>query len=217
MKLADSWVKEAPTPTALESFHDEVEEVDEVDEAEDGCGGVAWQPYVLKKPQTSNKLLHELAREIRGVEKKRGKKFTATRYKTIFDKWESASQPFLKAEHDYFTEFLAKLDLVTVPKGETLQGAFERAKGREPPSKVLIITNEGVRLLASLCRELQEMAGDQPIMLHQLSVAKLFGHSSHRNISNWIRALKTLEVLTPAGAPIQGARAGRYFYVGSNG
>ena len=63
MKLADSWVEDAPTATALECFHDEVEEVDEVDEAEDGCGGVVWQPYVLKKPQTSSKMLYELARE----------------------------------------------------------------------------------------------------------------------------------------------------------
>ena len=103
---------------------------DEVDEAKDGCGGVAWQPYVLKKPQTSNKLLHELAREIRGVEKRRGKRFTATRYKTIFDKWESVSQPFLKAKHDYFTEFLAKLDLVTYPKAKHCkQHSSERKAG----------------------------------------------------------------------------------------
>ena len=43
MKLADSWVEDRPTGTALEPFHDEVEEVDELDEAEDGCGGVVWQ------------------------------------------------------------------------------------------------------------------------------------------------------------------------------
>ena len=213
MKLLNSWPEAAPTATALECFHDEVEEVDEVDEAEDGCGGVVWQPYVLKKPHTSNKMLHELAQEIRGVEKRHGKKFTATRYKTIFDKWESASRPFLRADQDYFTEFLAKLDLVTVPKGETLQAAFERAKHREPPAKVLLIPNGGVQLFASLCRELQEMACGQPIMLHQLSVAKLFGHSSHRNISNWIRALKTLDVLKPAEAAIPNARAARYFYL----
>ena len=212
MKLADSWVEDAPTATALEGFHDEVEEVDEVDEAKDGCGGVVWQPYVLKKPHTSNKMLHELAREIRGVEKRRGKKLTATQYKTIFDKWEAASRPFLRPGHDYFTEFLAKLDCVTVPKGETLQAAFERAKRREPPSKVLVIRNEGVRLLASLCRELQEMAGDQPIMLHQMSVAKLFGYSHHRNISNWIKALKTLDVLKPV-EPWSRGKAARYFYV----
>ena len=213
MKLADSWNEDVSEIATVAIFHDEVEEHDEVDEAEDGCGGVAWQQYVLKKPHTSNKMLHELAREVKGQEKRRGRKIGATVYKTIFDNWEHASQPFLQAGHDYFTEFLAKLDTVTVPKGETLQAAFERAKRREPPSKVLIIANEGVRLLASLCRELQLMAGDQPIMLHQLSIANLFGYSSHRNISNWIRALKTLAVLKPAEAAIPNARAARYFYL----
>jgi hypothetical protein len=212
MKLAESWIEDAPATTALEAFHDEVEEHDEEDEAKDGCGGVVWQPYVLKKPHTSNKMLHELAREIRGVEKKRGKKLTAAQYKTIFDKWERASRPFLRTGHDYFPEFLAKLDCVTVPKGETLQAAFERAKRREPPTKVLIVDHQGVRLLASLCRELQEMAGDQPIMLHQESIAKFFGHSHHRNISDWIRALKTVGVLSPAEAAIPMAKAARYFY-----
>jgi len=123
------------------------------------------------------------------------------------------SQPFLRVGHDYFTEFLAKLDCVTIPKGEALQAAFERAKRREPPSKVLVIPNEQVRLLAGVCRELQEMAGNQPFMLCQSSVAKLFGHSSHRNMSNWIRALRTLKVLKPAEAAIPRVRAARYFYV----
>jgi hypothetical protein len=158
MKLAESWVDDARAGTALGDFHDEVEEVDEVDEAEDGCGGVVVQPYALKKYNTSNKQLHELAREIRGVEKKRGRRLTVTHYRRIFDKWEFASKRFLKPGHDYFTEFLAKLDCVTVPKGETLQSAFERAKRREPPSKVLVVANE---VFASLCRELQEMAGNQ--------------------------------------------------------
>jgi hypothetical protein len=213
MKLADSWPEDAPTVTALECFQDEVEEVDEVDEAEDGCGGVGWQTYVLKERHTSNKQLHQLAREIRGVEKKRGKRLRETQYKTIFNKWESSSQPFLRAGQDYFTEFLAKLDCVTVPKGETLQAAFERAKRREPPAKALLAPNEGVRLLASLCRELQEMVGAQPFMLCQSSVAKLFGHANHRNISNWILALKTLGVLKLAEAAIPNSRAARYFYI----
>jgi len=69
-----------------------------------------------------------------------------------------------------------------------------------------------VRLLASLCRELQEMAGDQPFMLHQLSVAKLFGHSDHRNVSNWLKVCKTLGLLKVAESWRQG-KATRYFYV----
>ena len=134
-------------------------------------------------------------------------------YKTIFDKWESASRPFLRAGQDYFTELLAKLDCVTVPKGETLKAAFERAQAKLPPEKILVHPNKEVRLLASLCRELREMAVDQPFMLHQLSVAKLFRHSSHRTISNWIRALKTLGVLKLAEAAVTNARAARYFYI----
>jgi hypothetical protein len=109
---------------------------DEVDEAKDGCGGVVWQPYVLKKAHTSNKLLHELAREIRGVEKRRNRKLNGTQYKAIFAKWELASKPFLRPGDDYFTALLAKLDCVTVPKGETLLTAFERAQQTEPPASL---------------------------------------------------------------------------------
>src|SRR5207247_5397171 len=110
MKLANSWVDDVSTTIPSQPFYDEVEELDEVDESKDGCGGVVWQPYVLKKPHTSNKMLHELAREIRGAEKKRGKKLTVAQYKAISDNWESASRPFLQVGHDYFTELLAKLD-----------------------------------------------------------------------------------------------------------
>jgi len=212
MKLANSWVDDVSTTIPSQPFYDEVEELDEVDESKDGCGGVVWQPYVLKKPHTSNKMLHELAREIRGVEEQRGKKLRATQYKTIFDKWESASRAFLQPDYDYFTGFLAKLHCVTVPKGQSLAAAFERAKRRQPPSKALVITNKDVRLLASLCRELQQMTGDQPFMLHQTSVAKLFSQSQ-RTISNWILALKTVELLKLAEAAVPNARAARYYFI----
>ena len=212
MKLANSWVGEAPTPISSEPFYDEAEELDEVDEPKDGCGGVVWQPYALKKAHSSNKMLHELAREIRGVEEQHGEELRATQYKTIFHEWESASRAYLQPNHDYFTDFLAKLDCVTVPKGQTLGAAFERAKRRQPPSKALMIANRGVQLLATLCRELQDMAGDHPFMLHQTSVARLFTQSQ-RTISNWIRALKTVGLLKLAEAAIPNARAARYYFI----
>jgi hypothetical protein len=209
MKLADSWTEDIPALADLGTFHDEVEEVDEV---EDGCGGVCVEKYVLKRAGTSNKQLHELAREVRGVENRQGKRFSLPQHKAIFQKWEAKSKPFLRPRHDYFVEFLAKLDCVLVPKGETLQAAFRRAKHRQPPGKVSGISNKNVQLLASLCRELQEVTGDQPIMLHQASIAKLFGHSDHRNISNWIRALKTLGLLRVAKRWSLG-KSQRYFYI----
>lgn len=213
MKLANSWVQEAPTAVPSEHLYDESEEYDEVDESKDGCGGVQCWKYVLNKSRTSNKMLHELAREVRGVERRRGKPLTVTQYRAICDKWEDASRPFLRKGHDYFTEFLAKLASVSMPKGETLESAFQRSERRQPPPKVLLVPNKGLRSLASLCRELQEMFGDHPIMLHQASIAKLFPHVSQQTISNWIRALKTLEVLKPAEAPIPKVRAARYYFI----
>jgi hypothetical protein len=144
MKLADSWTEYVPPLADLDTFHDEAEEADEVDEAEDGCDGVCVEKYVLKKAGTSNKQLHELAREVRGVENRKGKRFSLAQYKAIFRKWERRSKPFLRAGPDYFIEFLAKLNSVLVPKGETLQAAFERAKCRKPPTKVSAISNKGV-------------------------------------------------------------------------
>ena len=211
MKLANSWSAVAPTTTPSGHLYDEYEESDEADESKDGCGGVCWGQYVLNRPRTSNKMLHELARDVRGVEKKRRKLLTVTQYKTICDKWEGTSRPFLRKGVDYFAKFLAKLGSVTTPKGETLATAFKRAKHRQPPSKVLLAPKQ-LQLLASLCRELQEMAGDLPIMLHQASIAKLFA-LSQQTISEWIRALKTLGVLRLAEAPIPKARAARYYFI----
>jgi hypothetical protein len=215
MKLADSWIEDDPISTLSSDFHDEVEEQDEVDEVEDGCGGVQWGLHVLQKGRTSNKMLHELARDVRGVEKRRGKRFSIRQFKFLIDQWSAASQPYLRSGHDYFTEFLAKLDYVMVPKGETLQAAFERTKRRDPPGAVKDIPNPDVRLLAGLCRELQEMAGDQPIMLHQVSIAKLFG-CSWRTVGNRIKALKTGRVLKLAEPAVKGVRAARYFYIAAD-
>jgi hypothetical protein len=64
-------------------LYDEYEELDEVDESKDKCGGVAWCQYVLKQPRSSNKVLHQLAREVRGLEKKRGSPASAAQRTTV--------------------------------------------------------------------------------------------------------------------------------------
>jgi hypothetical protein len=212
MKLANSWPEVAPTEAPSGHLYDESEESDEVDESKDGCGGVEWWKYVLNKSRTSYKMLHELARDVKGVERKRGQLLTGTQYKTICSKWEDASRSFLRPNTDYFAKFLAKLSSVTMPKGETLRTAFGRAKRRQPPSKVLFLSNKELQLLASLCRELQEMTGDQPIMLCQTQIAKLFT-VAQQTISEWIRALKTLQVLRLAEPAVKKARAARYYFI----
>lgn len=215
MKLADKWTEPVAASVASTDLHDEVEEHDEADEVEDGCGAVCVESYVLKAAQTSNKMLHELAREVRGVEVKRGKRFVMRQYETIFRRWESASRPYLRAGHDYFTEFLAKLDVVLVPKGETLRGALDRAKKQPPPAEILQHPNSQVRLFASLCRELHRMGGGKQIMLDQKSISRLF-NCTWQTIGNWIKALKTIGVLKLAEPAVKRQRAARYFYAASD-
>jgi hypothetical protein len=149
---------------------------------------------VLKKPRTSNKMLHELARAVRGIEIKRGKSLNSCPVQNDLQQLGRTIAPVLRRGHDYFTEFLAKLSIVTKPEGETLESAFQGSQSRQPPSKVLPVPNEGLQSLASLCRELQEMFRDQPIMLCQAAIARLF-RVSQQTISDWIRVLKTLHVL----------------------
>jgi hypothetical protein len=212
MKLADTWVEELSTAIPSKQLYNELDESDEVDESKDGCGGVRWGQYILNKSRTSNEMLFELAREVRGIEQRRGRTLTITQYKTIYRKWEDGSRPFLRKGHDYFTEFLAKLSSVTMPKGETLESAFQRSERRQPPSKVSLVPNKGLQSLASLCRELQEMFGDQPIMLCKTSIARLF-KVTQQTISDWIRALRTLDVLKLAEPAIKNARAARYYFI----
>jgi hypothetical protein len=211
VKLANSWPEVVPAAVPSAHLYDESEEYDELDESKDGCGGVQWRQYVLKRSGTSNKMLHELAREVRGVETKRGKPLTGSQYKTICEKWKIASRPYLQKGVDYFARFLAKLSSVTMPKGETLSTAFGRAKGKQPPSKVLLASKE-LQLLASLCRELQVLARDQPIMLCQTQIAKLFT-VAQQTVSEWIRALRTLDVLRLAEPAVKNVRAARYFFI----
>ena len=99
-----------------------------------------------------------------------------------------------------------------MPKGETLESAFERSERKEPPSRVSLVPNKGLQSLASLCRELQEMFGDQPIMLCQTAIAELF-KVSQPTISEWIRVLRTLEVLKLAEPAIPNCRAARYYFI----
>ena len=56
------------------------------------------------------------------------------------------------------------------------------------------------------------MARDQPIMLCQTHIAKLFT-VSQQMISEWIRALKTFGVLRLAEPAVKKARAVRYYFI----
>ena len=215
MKLAESWVEDTPTGAALEGFHDEVEEHDEVDEAKDGCRGCGVAAVRAQRSITAATRCFMSLRE----KLKAWKRNAETNSIRLIGRGDLSPLGVCVAAllatrarlfcgvfgQTKFRNCSQRRDLASrIRAGEAQGTAFE---GSDDPCR------RGVRLLASLCRELQEIAGDQPFMLCQGAVAKLFGHSSHRNICNWIRALITLEILKRAEPAIPRARAARYVYL----
>ena len=75
--------------------------------------------------------------------------------------------------------------------------------------KVLLVPNKELQLLASLPGSFKRWPEDRPIMLWQTHIAKLFT-VAQQTISEWIRALKTLQVLRLAEPAVKKARAVRY-------
>jgi hypothetical protein len=196
----------------------EDEEIKEDDENEDGgawvCGvwkAINGQECILTKPSSSNRQLFNLARRVVASEKRRGKKLSTNQYLTVFKQWESASRLFLRSGNDYLSEFLAKLSSVKIPAGETLEAAFRKAQGTQAPEKLREYPNTDVQLFGSLCRELHSMSNGQQIMLAQQPIAELFG-CDPRTISNWIRALMTLDLLKLDKKGFKGKSASTYFY-----
>jgi len=196
----------------------EDDELKEYDENEDGGVWVrgAWnaingQSCVLIKSGTSNRRLHTLARKVRGLEVRLGKPLSVIKYQSIFRKWETESKPFLKPRNDYLTEFMAKLSLVKIPEGATLAEAFRKSQGSPPPEKLREYPVHNVQLFGGLCRELHLMSKGQAIMLAQGAIAKLFGCDA-RTISNWIMALRTLDILKLEKKGFKGKSASTYFY-----
>jgi DNA-binding transcriptional ArsR family regulator len=192
---------------------EETEEIDETDERED-VEGVVWgeirqavDECRLLAPQTSNKLLFQLARRVRGIEKRFHYRFAPILLRKIFDKWETLNHNFLRSGHDYFVEFCEKLTLVRQPYGDTLSSAIESARNQSPLVRVLVIRDPEAHLLASVCCELQVRAGREPFYLISRAYAKLTGRA-HSTIASWLKAFRTLGIieLVEQGRPGYGSR-----------
>lgn len=113
----------------------------------------------------------------------------------------------------YFTEFLAKLNFVTVPKGETLQVAFERAKHREPTLKGSPDSASGSAVTGKPLSRASRNGGGSTLHAmpnERCEIVRTFLAQDNLQLDS---GTKTLEVLKLAEAAIPNARAARYFYV----
>lgn len=218
--LAKAW-NESPVGILSSDFRNEVDEYkeeEEVKEGEDGVVGgggevaVDWEACVLTECSTSNRKLFDLARKVRTHERLCGISLSPKECQEVFIKWESASKLYLRSRHDYFTEFLAKLESVKIPEGETLETAFQKSQDVAPPEQLKNYPNDAVQHFGSFCRLLHQKSGGNAIMLAQYPIAKLFKCTPH-TISNWIRVLKYFGLLKLETKGSKGKSASTYFYL----
>ena len=90
---------------------------------------------------------------------------------------------------------------------------FESAAKKDPPGCALEFEDARLRLLVSICQELQAAAGASPFFLSCRTAGRLVG-VDHTCASRWLRGLQgeVLELVT-AGTT-RSRRASRYRYLG---
>ena len=126
------------------------------------------------KRTTAKKGLWQLARDLRAVEERIGRKLSNGELMLMFDEWHRLSQPFLdpqKTRDDYLAAFLAKPGKVRIPTGEgkTLKKALE-AVPKLSVSELPVIPGipnapERLRRVAALHRELSRVCAGKTYFL----------------------------------------------------
>jgi hypothetical protein len=159
--------------------------------------------------------LFELARRVKGWEQKMGIAMPPEQIKSVFNGWHARAIKFLShSKTEYWFEFEDALEDVRYPHGAAvLTAAWERAQKSEPPPEAMQIEDPKIRLLVSLCRELQQCAGDKPFILPARVVQRLFHHDQPMRGWRWLNGLcrmKILEKVRAGNAAIRETNLYRY-------
>ena len=173
-------------------------------------------------PQQNHSCLFELARGMMGLEAQSGISLSPKKKEEMFDQWYQYNR-FLRegqSREDYYFEFLASYDGVQFPlaQEDVLKSALENAQSNTPPPEVVRFKDKRMILLASICRELQLMAGNRPFFISCRNAAALVGQISHKTASKWLAGFymmpnPLLKVIEKGGS--HNNKATRYRYLGT--
>jgi hypothetical protein len=163
----------------------------------------------------NNASLFKLARLVKGYETEVGQLATAAELEFVFDRWCLVARRFWRhTRNDYWAEFLeayhyARLGLDQDP----IEVALSRARTLTLP-EVTGFTDERVRLLAGICREMQRLVGDHSFFLPTRKLAQLLG-AHWSSVARWLVNLEVLGVIRLAPGEVRkrgGSRCPRYHY-----
>jgi hypothetical protein len=208
----------------------ETEEAEDTQETDEISGVCVVGVRVLTVPDlislclpsrggANHKNLHKLNRGIRTLELQEGQAYDAGKRMEIFNQWYAQALPtgFLRPDQtrtEYLLEFMASNNVKT-PLGADgpLKAAVERAKASPEPREAAQFGDcAAVRLLVSICYQLQLACGDEPFFLSSRKAAEYLG-MSHTTCSQWLAGLCSLKILNLVSKGSQKEnKASRYRY-----
>jgi hypothetical protein len=161
----------------------------------------------------NNTSLLKLARLVKSYQEAIGRPATHRELEFVFERWCSLSHIFWRSgltRDDYYAEFLELYSYAHT--GLTIELAVSRAKAAPLPN-VEGFKDEKIRLLAAICREMQEITDAEPFFLPTRMLGGILRiHYSH--VARLLRVLRVLQIIYLADGEVHrgGNRCPRYYY-----
>jgi hypothetical protein len=169
------------------------------------------------KEHQNNSSLFKLARVVISYEGKVGRPATNAEKESVFARWSERARPFWRAgltRDDYYAEFLEAYSYAQIGLGENpIETAASRAKAAALPA-VPGFTDQRIRLLVAICRELQKITRGSPFFLPTRKLSEILD-VHWTQVARWLRALEALSMIHLAPGEVRkrgGSRSPRYCY-----
>jgi hypothetical protein len=163
----------------------------------------------------NNTSLFKLARLVKSYENAVGRPASEVELESVFDRWCLMARQFWRhSRDDYYAEFLEAYGYARMGLDEDpIELAVSRAKAAPLP-QVRGFTDERIRLLVAICREIQQLTGANPFFLPTRKLGKTLG-VHFTKVACWLRALEVLRIIHLAPGEVRrrgGNRTPRYHY-----
>ena len=163
----------------------------------------------------NNASLFKLARLVKDYESGIGRLATQTELQVVFARWCVVARRFWRhTRDDYWAEFLEAYHYARIGLDENpIEVAVSRGKVGPLPD-VAGFTDERVRLLAGVCREMQRLVGNNSFFLPTRKLGQLLG-AHWSTVARWLISLETLREIRLAPGEVRkqgGKRCPRYHY-----